>query len=142
MISSNKLWTAAVDDIEAQIVSRVGAEVRKAPPFFLSVLIALERYVVSNRPAFRKFLLAWMRLIKVYCCPRYDDCRGMRPSRLRLTAGGLRGVIVSSKTTGPSKKVCETPFSYMLEQGSPVGTGYRVDSISCHQQNSTSGESN
>jgi hypothetical protein len=64
MISSNKLWTATVNDIEAQIVSRVGTEVRKAPPFFLSMLIALELYEVSNRPAFQRFL-AWVRLVKV-----------------------------------------------------------------------------
>jgi hypothetical protein len=116
MISSNKLWIAAVNDIEAQVVSRVGTEVRKAPPFFLSMLIALELYVVSNRPAFQRFL-AWVRLVKVYCCLRYDDCRGIPPSRLRLTAGGLRGVIVSSKTTGPSKKVWEAPFFIHAKAG-------------------------
>jgi hypothetical protein len=109
MISNNKLWQAAVNDVEAQVVARVGTEVRRAPPFFLIMLLSLELYVVSDRPKYHRFL-AWVRLIKVYACLRYDDCRGIPPSRLRLTNGGLRGVIVASKTTGPSKKVWEAPF--------------------------------
>jgi hypothetical protein len=109
MISNNRLWLAAVNDVEAQIIARVGTEVRKAPPFFLIMLLSLELYIISDRPKYHRFL-AWVRLIKVYACLRYDDCRGIPPSRLRLTNGGLRGIIVASKTTGPSKKVWEAPF--------------------------------
>jgi hypothetical protein len=109
MISSNKLWISAVNDVESQVIMRAGTEVKKAPPFFLKMLLALERYVVSGRPKYHRYL-AWIRLVKVYACLRYDDCRGIPPARLRLTPGGLRGIIVSSKTTGPTKRVWEAPF--------------------------------
>ncbi len=46
---------------------------------------------------------AWWLAVKTYASLRFDDHRGMVPSRLALTARGLTGVLVRSKTSGPGR---------------------------------------
>ena len=97
--STAPLWRKAVADLESNIKSKVGCFVRKAQLFSVTLVMSLELYVCSARPSYKR-LLAWTRLVKVFACLRFDDTRGIPPARLRLTAGGLRGILTQTKTTG------------------------------------------
>ena len=108
-ISSNRLWVSYINGVETEIKERRKAVVNKAPPLSLKMVISLELAVMSGRPCFAK-VLAWLRLVKVWSCLRFNDHCGISPGSLRLTPGGLRGVIEVSKTTGPSKKAGHVPF--------------------------------
>ena len=47
-------WATTIDGLEAELRGKAGAEVKKAPPFNRGILMALELYVMSARPEFRK----------------------------------------------------------------------------------------
>ena len=99
-ISEQPLLKSNLQALEASLRQGAGGTVvHKAPPFCLKMVLALELYICSDRPRFKRGL-AWVRLIKLWCCLRFDDTRGVRPSRLRLGPQGLRGTLERSKTTG------------------------------------------
>ena len=109
-ISEHPLLKSNLKALEASLrLGTGGTVVHKAPPFCLKMVIALELYICSDRPRYKRGL-AWVRLIKLWCCMRFDDTRGVRPSRLRMGPQGLRGVIERSKTTGADKKTGELPI--------------------------------
>ena len=41
---------------------------------------------------------------------RLSDLEGLDPQRILLSSRGLRAILVQTKTTGPGKKVKETPI--------------------------------
>ena len=48
-------------------------------------------------------MVAWFKLVKFWCTLRFDDHRGLVPSRIRLLRSGLRGTLVRTKTSGVGK---------------------------------------
>eukprot|EP00971_Amphidinium_carterae_P228331 4528924-Amphidinium_carterae.2 len=59
----------------------------KAPNLTLAVIIALEFYVVSHKPAFER-AFAWLRLVKLWACLRYDDTLAIDPWKTNTTGPG------------------------------------------------------
>ena len=108
-ISENIMWVGAVAQAEAAIKSVQGATIHKASPFLLMMIISLELYVCSSGPRFKRGV-AWLRLVKLFTCMRFDDTKGLRPSRLVLSDGGLRGVLERTKTTGAGRRTGELPI--------------------------------
>ena len=87
------------------------AETKKqAPRFSLAAVAALELYVVDEtRPTCLR-VTAWVRVLKVFGVLRSDDAQRLRPNNFEVREGGLSGVLVQTKTTGPAKKVQELPL--------------------------------
>jgi hypothetical protein len=108
-ISVNPMWVGAVAQAESAIKSVKGGVIRKASPFLLTMVISLELFVCSDRPKFHRGV-AWLRLVKLWTCMRFDDTKGLRPSRLILGDGGLRGVLERTKTTGAGRRTGELPI--------------------------------
>lgn len=105
-ISENHLWTQAVLDVTVRLQQRKGEpEVRKAPMHCVSIIMSMELVVVSSSFDLQMRRHAWYKLIKVFGGFRFDDTLHLPPSRMILSADGLRGLLLQSKTTGPDKKV-------------------------------------
>ena len=47
---------------------------------------------------------AWFRLVRIWCCLRFDDHRMLLPSTLRLVGGSLKATLVRTKNTGIGKR--------------------------------------
>ena len=99
-----------------------GRITKKAPPFPLAVVIALEDVVMrKEEKAFVRFF-AWIKLLKLWASFRWDDVQGVPNHLLRLRADGvLEGQLVRSKTTGAGKKVeilnfFIDPMCYLLRE--------------------------
>jgi hypothetical protein len=107
-ITLNTLFISTVEDLEMQIKLQSGWTIKKAPVFALRMLLALELFICSQRPKYKRFV-AWIRLLKVYGCLRFDDTKGLVPERIRLSSSGLRATLERSKTTGPGRKTGEAP---------------------------------
>ena len=70
-----------------------------------AAVVALERLVIDElRPMYHR-LMAWFRLLKVWCSLRSDDHRGLLPSEVHVGERGLSAVLSRTKTSGPDKRV-------------------------------------
>ena len=49
-------------------------------------------------------MFAWYRAVRSWTAMRFDDHRGLVPAKMRLTAVGLRGTLVRTKTNGTGKR--------------------------------------
>ena len=83
------------------------------------LLVKIEQVVVGWGPSF-VLLYGLYRLVPHWCCFRFDDTIGIRPSLLRPHARGLSGVLDRSKTSGAGKSLQKMPFlilypSYICE---------------------------
>lgn len=108
-ISKNFLWLQNVEALTSRLQERAGGlEVAKAPNYPISMIIALELVVMSERAAYIR-TLAWVLLLMIWCCLRYDDMQGLSPTRLLYSVACLRSVLGRSKTTGPGKRTGEVP---------------------------------
>ena len=77
---------------------------RKAPPTTLAIVVAMECKVVDVQAPEFIGMFAWYRLVRAWTAMRFDDHRGLVPSRMKLLALGLRGTLVRTKTSGANKK--------------------------------------
>ena len=108
-ISKNFLWQQNVEAFTSRIQEQAGGlEVAKAPNYSISMLIALELVVMSDRAAYTR-TLAWVLLLMIWFCLRYDDMQGLSSARLSLSAVCLRSILGRTKTTGPGKRTGEIP---------------------------------
>lgn len=107
-ISTMPLWIANVGALtcEAQGSSK---PIRKAPSYFLLMVISLELWICSARPLYWRGY-AWIKMLKLMCSLRFDDTQGICPARLFLGRKCFRAVLTKTKTTGPGKPVLEVPI--------------------------------
>ena len=90
--------------------SLLGAKPRQAPRPLVRVLETIERTVVDYQvPVFIR-LYAWIYLLQTWCSLRFDDHRGLEPGLLRNSETSLTGVLTSSKTHGPDKRIQRKPI--------------------------------
>lgn len=108
-ISKNFLWQQNVEALSSRLHERSGSlEVAKAPNYSVSMLIALELVVMSDRAAYIR-VLAWVLLVMVWCSLRYDDMQSMSAARLTWSRFCLRSILGRTKTTGPGRRTGEIP---------------------------------
>ncbi len=74
------------------------------------VLVDLKRFICREANPRHGRALGWVYLLMHWAVLRTDDCVGIDPYRLTLSAECLRGVLVRTKTTGPGKRTGEVPF--------------------------------
>ena len=81
--------------------------VKKAPQYLALVLEGLERVVVLSHHKMFVRMAAWWKLFQFWGCLRFDDHRGLVPSRMSLGTKGLQAVLTRTKTTGAGKSLEE-----------------------------------
>ena len=90
-ISTQILWKQSIASLTLRGQSESqGSSVKKAPQYFIVMLIALELYVCSTRSNFKR-AFAWIKLIKHWCGLRHDDLQALDSARLTLGPFCLRG---------------------------------------------------
>lgn len=85
---------------------KAGRVRRKAQPYLLEMVAAMEGVVVAQdtRPYHRFY--AWIKLIKLCCAMRFDDVQGVDHENFNLRRDGvLYGELWRTKTSGMGKKV-------------------------------------
>ena len=108
-LCKDRLVVAASKSVSASLKEGRTAS-KQAPTLSVAMLIALEIFICSaDNPKYGR-CIAWACLVCVWACMRISDLQGIDVSRLLLFAGGLKGVLTQTKTTGHDKKVAEVPF--------------------------------
>ena len=119
-IHKMQLWKDNIADLEMRVQGRgENTKVHKANCLPIAVLISLELFVVSDRPAYWRFF-AFCILLMTWMSLRFDDLLGLSVSRLALAKTYLRGVLTRTKTTGPGKRILEVP-TYLHREASFTG---------------------
>ena len=122
-----------VQNVVNLITSRLAGTARptrRAPRMPVAVVAALERFTLNkNRPPYFRGV-AWLRLVKVWGCMRYDDHTWLSPSRMTLHEGVLQATMIRTKTSGPAKKHRELPLvisaEAYVEDPRWLETGFRL----------------
>ena len=102
-LSKSHLLSAAAEEhaISSKSSSRA---VKKAPQTPLAFVASMERIaIVLHQPKFVR-AFSWYRLVCLWSGMRFDDHRGLLPSKLRIQDAALRGTPVRTKTTGAGRK--------------------------------------
>ena len=68
---------------QALVQASPSRDVKQAPQVIIPLLLAVERIVVSITGPMYHRLCAWYRLLRVWATMRFDDHRGLIPSRMR-----------------------------------------------------------
>ncbi len=102
-LSTSAVLKNVVEDLSRRLAEKAPKLPRKAPRHPVMILMAEELHVMNPRAPRYERMYAWWLAVKTYASLRFDDHRGMVPSRLALTARGLTGVLVRSKTSGPGR---------------------------------------
>jgi hypothetical protein len=103
LICENALWKQTLNQLIMEAQRSTGMAVQKAPGYSVKMLISLELFVAGNEGMFFR-LVAFIKLLKVWGCLRYNDVQGIRPSKVVFSQEGLRLTLERSKTTGPGKR--------------------------------------
>ena len=74
-----------------------------APPYTVSVLLALELFVMADQRDYYALVIAWTILVATWGCMRVDDIQCVMPETMRLSPRGFTVRMSRTKTTGPGK---------------------------------------
>ena len=106
-ISTQVFWNQSISAMTLRAeLSCAGKSIKKAPQFFVSMLVSLELFVCSTRSDFHR-AFAWTKLLKHWCGLRYDDVQAVDQARLFLGPHCLKAILSRTKTTGPGKATFE-----------------------------------
>ena len=93
-------------EVESSAGWKTGRITKKASPYPLMVVLALEDTVMRKEEKSYARWYAWLKLVKLWAALRWDDVQGVpNPALVMRTDGTLVGKITRSKTTGVGKKV-------------------------------------
>ena len=121
-ISECSIWKQAVNSRLCEI-EQGGCAVKRAPPMSVATLVSLELFIADQSKSLYSRAIAWIILLCTWCCMRLSDLEGLDPQRILLSSRGLRAVLIRTKTTGPGKRVKETPI-YLARRISFTGTDW------------------
>ena len=99
----------SVRDHIVGILSRSSPPVRRAPRYPAVAFEAFDNMVLDSRMNMGIRITAWVKLLKLWGCLRYDDLQRISPSELKYTLGRLSTILRVTKTSGPTKRVQELP---------------------------------
>ena len=109
MIHASSVIKNALEEINLTLAESTGDIRRRASAFPVSVVRAMEKLVVDKEELPYARGLAWYKLVKIWTCCRYSDTTGMPADSVRWSAGGVKGRLERTKTTGPGKRVWSMP---------------------------------
>ncbi|CAE8676146.1 unnamed protein product [Polarella glacialis] len=121
-MADSALLLSTVSRLEVQLATN-SAPTKKAPLYFLSLLVSMELFVacVDFPLYYRAF--AWYKLVKVWASLRSDDCMGLQPCHLKSIAGGIEFLLERTKTSGPGRRV-RWLKGYVSSKASITGNGW------------------
>ena len=97
---------------------KTGRVVKKAQPFSVVMILALEDLVLREAAAPYTRFYAWVKLLKLWAALRWSDVQGVPNDLLRLRQDGCwRARSPRSKTSGQGKRV-EVMFFYVAKEAS------------------------
>ncbi len=82
-----------------------GRAIKRANPPLVSMLIAMEKFVVDADQDDYDRMICWWCLTSTWSCFRYDDHRGIAPRDVKVTEAAVEFTLGRTKTTGPDKAV-------------------------------------
>ena len=93
-------------EVESSTGWKTGRITKKASPYPLMVVLALEDIVMRKEEKSYARWYAWLKLVKLWAALRWDDVQGVpNPALVMRTDGTMVGKITRSKATGVGKKV-------------------------------------
>ena len=113
LLSQTPLLQRTVDFCIGQL-SEGMEPIKQAPRYPIVLLAALEVYVCTSTHDRCKRYRAFTMLLKAYGSLRQDDSQHLVPSELRMVDVSLVGTLMQTKTTGPTKRVKEVPFTVSM----------------------------
>ena len=121
LVEAVKAWTM---DLEGD-----ARPVRKAPPFTVAMLMALEMSVVKKSLVDGFRLMCFLVLLMCWGSLRADDLQNIDPSSIVITQVGLRFVLSKTKTSGPGRKVGQL-FGYVSRTANLTGYDWLLEGVS------------
>eukprot|EP00435_Cladocopium_sp_Y103_P018752 s3632_g4.t1 len=112
---------ASVRDYVVEMLSKDTPPTKRAPRYPVVIMEALEHMVGgldckgdehmveddTRRLGYR--VVAWIKLVKLWGCLRWDDIQKVNPKELKYYGGRMTTILRTTKTTGPTKRVQELP---------------------------------
>eukprot|EP00435_Cladocopium_sp_Y103_P016219 s4687_g4.t1 len=74
-----------------------------APPYAVSILLALEILVMDTQMDYYARVIGWCMLLATWGCMRVDDLQCIMPETMKLSPRGFSVRMSKTKTTGPAK---------------------------------------
>ena len=113
--SSGQLARAAKDKIVEALSARYPA----------LLLVKMQRYVLDDGEPCAFRVVAWIKLLKSWACPRWSDLQVIKPAELRLTEGRLSTILRKTKTSRPNIRIKELPVCVKLPS-TRLETGFEL----------------
>eukprot|EP00435_Cladocopium_sp_Y103_P069617 s20_g33.t1 len=70
---------------------------------------AFEHMVEDDTKRIGYRIVAWIKLVKLWGCLRWDDIQKINPKELKYYGGRMTTILRTTKTTGPTKRIQELP---------------------------------
>lgn len=113
-LSNNMFLRRTVDRLTVSLAGG-GIEKWQAPRFPVLILAALEIYVLNEKvPPFKRIHGGSM-LFRSWATLRFDDIQRIHRKRLQFHGNVLQTELLSSKTSGPGKRVRQLPIAVTVE---------------------------
>ena len=109
-LAKDPLVKSTLQELTLRVTQTDPQEVRKAPRIPLALALSWEMTVVDEMRLLYDRLYAFWLLVKLWGTLRFDDHRGMLPSKMHLGLQGLAATLVRTKTSGVGKKVEALPL--------------------------------
>ena len=113
-VTQDRRWAndQAVENASTKATERLSTDapmIRRAPRFYTLIMELMEDYVmnVDKQPYLRG--IAWLKLVKMWDCLRYDCQLHMAPHEIRFFEGRLTVILRRTKTSGANRRVRELP---------------------------------
>jgi hypothetical protein len=115
-LSKNQGVRNFLKEVESAGGWKTGRVVKKAQPFGVVMILALEDLVMRSAAQAYMRWYAWIKLLKVWAALRWSDLQGIPNDFLHLRHDGvLEGKITRSKTSGQGKRV-EVMYFYVAPE--------------------------
>ena len=101
-LSMDPTWKAHLQSWSQELSSNSRPK-GSAPPYTVSILLALELLVMDDQRDYYARVIAWTMLVATWGCMRVDDIQCVMPETMRLSPRGLSVRMSRTKTTGPGK---------------------------------------
>eukprot|EP00435_Cladocopium_sp_Y103_P035770 s3778_g9.t1 len=101
-LSMDPTWKAHLQSWSQELSSNSRPR-GSAPPYTVSILIALELLVMDIQRDYYAGVIAWCMLVATWGCMRVDDIQCIMPETMKLSPRGFSVRMSKTKTTGPGK---------------------------------------
>eukprot|EP00435_Cladocopium_sp_Y103_P048249 s2858_g14.t1 len=101
---------ASVRDYVVEMLSKDTPPTKRAPRYPVVIMEAFEHTVEDETSRLGYRVVAWVKLVKLWGCLRWDDIQKINPRELKYYSGRMTTILRTTKTTGATKRVQELPL--------------------------------